>query len=275
MRRTVRFEFTLGSAFSGASGPDRGFAVSVLAIVCAAALAAGCRTTHVPSSSLGPTTSAPPTTVTVPAPPPTAQVAYPRGNSVSVFPSPGAAQPVILLPNPWMLNGVSNEPIPQAFLVLQSRPDGWVQVLLPSRPNGSAGWIPPGSAQLLADPYRIEVSLHDHRVVVARYGTTVYSGPAATGAASTPTPTGLFYVRVLLHTANPRSPYGPYAYGLSAHSEALDTFDGGDAEIGVHGNNNPSLLGLSVTHGCVRMDNAEVSQLASVLPLGTPVRISA
>ena len=226
-----------------------------------------------PTAAPGPTD--PPTTDAASTAPPTAVVADALGSSVQIYAAPGAAQPLIVLPNPWLLNGASKQPIPQAFLVLQTRPDGWTQVLLPERPNGSSGWIPPGSAQLLVDPYRILVSLHEHRVVVNRFGSTMYSGKIATGASSTPTPTGLFYIRVLLHTTDPRSAYGPYAYGLSAHSEALGTFDGGDAEVGVHGNDNASVLGSSVTHGCVRMDNAEISRLATVLPLGTPVEISA
>ncbi|HEX6394338.1 MAG TPA: L,D-transpeptidase [Acidimicrobiales bacterium] len=205
--------------------------------------------------------------------PRTTLVADVEGNSVPIY-APGASRPAMVLPNPWFLNGVSSEPIPQAFLVEEARPDGWVRVLLPERPNGSSGWIPPGSAKLLVDPYRIQVSLHEHRMTVIRFGSVVYSGPVAIGASATPTPTGLLYIRVLLHTTNPSSAYGPYAYGLSAHSQALSTFDGGDAEIGLHGNNDASVLGRSVTHGCVRMDNAEISRLAAVLPLGTPVQIS-
>jgi lipoprotein-anchoring transpeptidase ErfK/SrfK len=75
--------------------------------------------------------------------------------------------------------------------------------------------------------------------------------------------------------ANPGTVYGPYAYGLSSHSDALSTFDGGDAEIGIHGNNDASVLGRNVTHGCIRMDNAEITKLAAILPLGTPVEIVA
>jgi lipoprotein-anchoring transpeptidase ErfK/SrfK len=77
-----------------------------------------------------------------------------------------------------------------------------------------------------------------------------------------------------LETADPKSIYGPFAYGLSAHSEVLTQFDGGDAEVGIHGNNDASVLGTSVTHGCVRIDNAEITALSKVLPLGTPVVIT-
>ncbi|MDQ6781881.1 MAG: L,D-transpeptidase [Actinomycetota bacterium] len=93
-------------------------------------------------------------------------------------------------------------------------------------------------------------------------------------ARATPTPTGLYYIRVLLQTTDPTSVYGPYAYGLSAHSDALAEFDGGDAEVGIHGNNDQSVLGRQVTHGCIRMDNAEITKLSQVLPLGTPVKIT-
>jgi lipoprotein-anchoring transpeptidase ErfK/SrfK len=91
----------------------------------------------------------------------------------------------------------------------------------------------------------------------------------------TPTPTGEYYLRVLLQTPDPTSVYGPYAYGLSSHSETLDSFAGGDAEVGIHGNNDASVLGKNVTHGCIRMDNDAITMLAKQLPLGTPVSVNA
>ncbi len=78
---------------------------------------------------------------------------------------------------------------------------------------------------------------------------------------------------MLIRAADPNTVYGPYAYGLSSHSNALASFDGSDAEIGIHGNNDASVLGQSITHGCIRMDNAEITRLAHELPLGTPVDI--
>ena len=92
---------------------------------------------------------------------------------------------------------------------------------------------------------------------------------------ATPTPTGRYYLRVLIKAPDPTTVYGPYAYGLSSHSDALETFDGGDAEIGIHGNNDASVLGHDVTHGCVRMDNAAITMLSTKLPLGTPVDVVA
>ena len=202
-------------------------------------------------------------------------VAEPRPGPLGIYARPGTGSPFTVLPNPWLLNGVSNEPIPQALLVVRVQGDGWAEVLLPERPNGSEGWIRPGSARFLTDVFRVVVSLHRRTITVLRWGRPIYSGPAAVGAPTTPTPVGLYYVRVLLHTTDPNSPYGPFAYGLSAHSDALTAFDGGDAEIGIHGNNDAVALGHDVTHGCVRIDNAEISKLSTLLPLGTPVQIVA
>ena len=60
---------------------------------------------------------------------------------------------------------------------------------------------------------------------------------------------------------------------MSSHSDTLDTFNGGDAEIGIHGNDDASVLGSNVTHGCIRMDNDAITKLTKSLPLGTPVEI--
>jgi len=174
--------------------------------------------------------------------------------------------------------------VPQVFLVKQQRADGWVQVLLPVRPNGSTGWVQASDLTLTANPYRIDVRLAEHTITVHAGDTVIYTGPVAVGATDpplpdvgtpTPTPTGEFSLRVLLQAPDPDTVYGPYAYGLSSHSETLDSFAGGDAEIGIHGNDDASALGKDVTHGCIRMDNDAITMLAKRLPLGTPVVVAA
>lgn len=69
--------------------------------------------------------------------------------------------------------------------------------------------------------------------------------------------------------------YGPYAYGLSGFSNVLTEFNGGDGVIGIHGTNDPSSIGRDVSHRCIRMSNTGITTLAAILPLGTPVEISA
>jgi len=229
-------------------------------------------------------TTAPATTTTRPAPTTTTVPPYisyiatvrPEITSVGVFSSPDAPQPSQQLPNPWLYQaGNPTSAVPQVFLVESQRADGWVQVLLPVRPNGSSGWLHASDVTLSANPFHIVVSLGAHTVTVTNATSVVYTGPVAVGAPDTPTPTGRFYLYVLLQAPDPSGPYGPYAYGLSSHSDVLETFAGSDAEIGIHGNDDASALGRSVSHGCIRMDNAAITDLAQQLPLGTPVDVTA
>jgi lipoprotein-anchoring transpeptidase ErfK/SrfK len=159
--------------------------------------------------------------------------------------------------------------------VKEERADGWVKVLLPVRPNGSTGWVRTSDVTLSPNPFHIKVELGAHRITVTNADNVIYTGTTAVGAKATPTPTGEYYLRVLIRAIDPNTVYGPYAYGLSSHSDALETFAGGDAEIGIHGNNDASVLGQNVTHGCIRIDNAAITALSKQLPLGTPVDVVA
>jgi lipoprotein-anchoring transpeptidase ErfK/SrfK len=182
-----------------------------------------------------------------------------------------------VLPNPWIVD--PDRPaskVPQVFLVDDTaHVAGWVRVFLPVRPNGSTGWVRANEVRVERVNYRIRVELAQHRITVWNGTAVLYQGPVAAGAPATPTPTGHYYIRVLIKAPNPHTVYGPYAYGLSSHSEALSSFDGGDAEIGIHGNDDAAVLGRDVSHGCIRMDNAAITRLAAVLPLGTPVDVVA
>jgi lipoprotein-anchoring transpeptidase ErfK/SrfK len=192
---------------------------------------------------------------------------------LGIYDDPSAPSPAKTVPNPWLLNEEPDKQIPQVFLVEEQRADGWVKVLLAERPNGSTGWVRASDVQLTPNPYHMLVSLGDHKISVFQGTNSIYEGQVAIGASDTPTPPGKYYTRVLIQAPDPNTVYGPFAYGLSAHSEVLTEFSGGDAEVGVHGNNDASVLGKSVTHGCIRMDNDEITKLSKVLPLGTPVEI--
>jgi lipoprotein-anchoring transpeptidase ErfK/SrfK len=190
-----------------------------------------------------------------------------------VYDSPKTRRVLRVLANPWVIDPQApSATVPQVFLVRAQRGD-WLKILLPVRPNGSVGWIRRSAVALREVEYHIRVELASRRLTVFEGSERIYAGPVAVGAPATPTPNGRYYLRVLMQAPDPNSVYGPYAYGLSSHSDVLTTFAGGDAEIGIHGNNDVSSLGQAVTHGCVRMDNAEISRLANILPLGTPVQI--
>ena len=77
-----------------------------------------------------------------------------------------------------------------------------------------------------------------------------------------------------MSSTQPNGLYGPYAFGLSAHSKALQEFNGGNGQIGIHGTDNPAGLGQSISHGCIRVANDGIRRMARILPLGTPVLIS-
>lgn len=161
---------------------------------------------------------------------------------------------------------------PLTFLVLDQQND-WVKVALPIRPNGSSGWVKVEQVSLKPDPYRVDVALKAHQLSLFKDDTLVKTFPIGVGKAETPTPGGTYYLRVLIKTTNPNGPYGPYAYGLNGFSTVLKQFGGGDGVIGLHGTNEPQLVGQDVSHGCIRLKNSDILQLVKVLPLGTPVRI--
>jgi lipoprotein-anchoring transpeptidase ErfK/SrfK len=200
-------------------------------------------------------------------------VARARVARLAVYDSPGAAQPVRELTNPWL--AVTNVPsvhVAQVFLI-DAQQRGWVEVLLPIRPNGSAGWVRASDVTVDEVPFAIRVDLRARTMTVFSHGNPLWEGAVAVGAPATPTPTGRYYIRMLLTGSNPKTVFGRYAFGLSSSSNAITGFAGGDAEIGIHGNDDPSSLGLAATLGSIRMPNAEIAKLAALLPLGTPVNI--
>jgi hypothetical protein len=91
--------------------------------------------------------------------------------------------------------------------------------------------------------------------------------------ATAATQTTIVGVTDKLDTGDDGGAYGPYALGLSAHSDTLSEFGGGNGQIGLHGTNDPATLGDAVSHGCVRLPNDVIAELAYELPLGTPVEI--
>ena len=199
-------------------------------------------------------------------------VAQARVLLIDIFDAPDATEASMSLPNPWFVNDDETKPVNQVFLVKEQR-DDWYEVYLPVRPNGTTGWVRARDVTISQTPYRIVVNLFIHQITVYNGESILLQESVAVGKSETPTPIGTYYLRVLLKAPDPNTVYGPYAYPLSGHSEVLTSFNGGDGELGIHGNNDESVLGESVTAGCVRMSNAGITRLAPMIPLGTPVEI--
>ena len=199
----------------------------------------------------------------------TATIATATVEEVVAFAAPSAASETI---------STFANPIPTgASLVFQviSADGDWLEVLLPMRPNGSKGWILAEGVEVSETPYRIEIDVSGHRLVVWNRGELLVDTPIAIGTGTTPTPIGSFYLTELVRPTNPNGPYGTYAYGISGFSESLTEYRGGNGVIGIHGTNEPASLGTDVSHGCIRVANDVMDTMASYLPLGTPVIIRA
>lgn len=162
--------------------------------------------------------------------------------------------------------------VPRVFLV-EERRDGWLKVLLPVRPNGSTGWIREDEVELAWNPYRIHVDLEDFQLTIHREEELVLEAPIGYGDEDTPTPGGRYYITELLQPPDPNGVYGTYAFGLSGFSDVHLSFAGGEGVIGIHGTNEPDSIGSTVSNGCIRVHNDVVSEMATFLPLGTPVTI--
>jgi lipoprotein-anchoring transpeptidase ErfK/SrfK len=151
----------------------------------------------------------------------------------------------------------------------------WVEVLLPQRPNGSRGWVPADVLSLSTTPIRISIDLSERRLTLLRAGKRVFSTRIAVGAPGTPTPTGSsFAIAELVRTNHPGAFLGPIVLPLTGYSETLNEFAGGNGRVAIHGTSLPELIGSAVSHGCMRMRNADVVRLASAARPGTPVSIS-
>lgn len=166
---------------------------------------------------------------------------------------------------------------PEVLLVLGAttsvRHGVWYRVLLNSRPNTAAGWVPADAVRVTRTPFRVLVDLSDRRVTVYRRGRVAARWTAAVGTAVNPTPTGRFAVSEIVRQPRPAGFFGPFIISLTSHSEKLSDFDGGDGRVALHGTNRPGLLGSAVSHGCVRLSNAAITRIARLVPPGAPVDI--
>ncbi len=166
---------------------------------------------------------------------------------------------------------------PMVFRVVDGGADGsseWIEVFLPVQPNGTVGFIKRADVTLTNNPYRVEIDRDAFNLRVFKQDALWLETNVAIGTGDTPTPVGDFYLLELLAPPNPDGDYGPFAFGLSGFSEVLESFGGADtAIIGLHGTNDPTSLGTNVSHGCIRLANDVITELAQTLPLGTPVLI--
>lgn len=245
------------------------FALAVCVVWSAAVLSVGDAQASVTacSSVLGHTSVAGPTNA----------VAWRAGVEMrtAVFSRP----PGSLHPSQWLA------PTDAPWLLVLARPRAahgrcWLQVRLPWRPNDAAGWVNAGNLALEKTQWRIVISTARRTLTLYRAGRAVRTITVVVGKPSTPTPLGLFGV-VWAIRWHPNDFLGSWVLELTAHSDVLRQFDGGDGTVGIHGRGGASLLdplGSAASHGCIRLANDSIDWLvatvgAARLP-GTPVQVS-
>jgi L,D-transpeptidase catalytic domain len=149
----------------------------------------------------------------------------------------------------------------------------WLQVEVPARPNGRRGWVPRSALSSLNVVHSyLLVDEGALRATLFREGRAIFSAPVGVGKPTTVTPTGEFYVLEKLRSIG--SPiYGPFAIGTSAYAPTLSEWPGGGV-VGIHGTNEPQLIPGRPSHGCIRMRDEDITELWSLIALGTPIEIT-
>ena len=150
----------------------------------------------------------------------------------------------------------------------------WGLVDLPYTWPRREGWIRIKGLSRDTTRVRVEVDLSQHMVIVRKFGKVLFRAPGATGASYSPTPVGEYFVtdRVAFGSG---SPLGSFAFGISGIQPRLPAGWSGGNQLAIHGTNNPSSIGRSVSAGCVRVSESTLSRLMPLLVYGTPVIVHA
>jgi lipoprotein-anchoring transpeptidase ErfK/SrfK len=254
-----------------------GVAIALVVAACAPA-AVETTSTTVPSTPTTTTTTTQPTTTVDPRPfyagfdqsgDTAGTLVALASEGVDVFSEPGSAEPMLVMPKTTILGTTT-------VLAMVGRPvDGWAEVMLPVRPNGTTGWISVDDVDLYVVDGLIQVDLGDRELVYTVAGEERFRATVAVGTPSNPTPTGRFFVTDRVKVGDASGPWGPNAFGLSARSDTITEFNGGDGIVGIHGTNRPSSIGEAASLGCVRLLNENIARLYTMVPIGTPVEITA
>lgn len=189
--------------------------------------------------------------------------------------APVYAQPSSNSPKVGALHLLTEDKLPEIYLVLARKPDPageWIKIRLPQRPNGTTGWVRRRHlGPLRVVKTRLVVNRKTLRLTLYRDGRPMFRAPIGVGKVSTQTPAGRFWIRERFRVTGVPL-YGPRAIGTSAYAPKLTEWPNGGV-VGIHGTDQPELIPGRPSHGCIRMRNQDILRLYRILPLGTPVRI--
>ena len=149
----------------------------------------------------------------------------------------------------------------------------WAQILLPTRPNASSGWVhlTAGAAESAQNDFAVTVDRAQFTLEILEAGKSLGKWTIGTGKPEHPTPAGRAYI--IASIAETKNTYSPIVLPLSYHSDSLETFGGGPGTVGLHTWPNTSFVGKANSDGCIRVTKETLDQLVK-LPLGTIVNIT-
>ena len=192
----------------------------------------------------------------------------PLGVTDGVVVHPRHTLPLFAAPGRRPFAKITPQQMGDTWLPVVDRQEGWTKVLLPSRPNGSTGWLKTAQLVQRQTPYLIRVHVGSRQLELMRDGDLVESWSVAVGAPETPTPTGRTFL--LGSIVDQDQSFSPLILPLGSHSDTLDSYGGGPGTVALHGWPDDSVFGSALSNGCVRVPADALEQLRQV-PLGTLV----
>jgi lipoprotein-anchoring transpeptidase ErfK/SrfK len=133
-----------------------------------------------------------------------------------------------------------------------------------------------------ANPVAVTVSRTERLARVFRRGELVKTYTVAVGSAEYPTPSGRFVVQTMQKNPSWNVPQSEWAGSLAG-----ETIPGGDprnplvarwigfnGSVGFHGTNSSGSLGSAASHGCIRMNPGDVTDLFERVRPATPVLVA-
>jgi len=151
----------------------------------------------------------------------------------------------------------------------------WYNVWLPTGPNGARGWIAERGVTTYPVRSQVIIDLSDRQLsVVGEDDAGIASYPIAVGEPAFPTPTGRFFITEKIQPTDVTTAYGAFVMALSAYSpQLMDAPEWQGGQVAIHGTNQPELIGQAVSHGCIRMNDADILKLNTQVKTGSAVII--
>ena len=163
----------------------------------------------------------------------------------------------------------------ERVLAVVARRGRWLGVLSDHMPNSRAAWIPADSAELLHEPYRLDVDLSARRIVVRREGRVVRRIRVAIGKPSTATPIGRYAVTDTLRIGKASPEYGCCAVALTGRQANLPQGWTSSDRLAIHGTPNEGAVGDAISNGCLHARATDMRWLLRKVTLGAQVRVRA